>query len=89
MSYRKDGNTITMAAELSEEEYSSFLLGYGMTVGSLFEIDKSLGWLFVSILNRFLQGCHNFVPYEVPANRTQPFEPRYVQVVPRPEPPMP
>jgi hypothetical protein len=79
MSYQKNDNgTVTISATLRDEEMSWFLLAWGMIVGAMQGMDPRITWLLISMMNRFMEGNPEFVQYEVPADRTRPFQPEFL-----------
>lgn len=78
MSYQKnDDGTVTISATLRNDEMNSFLLAWGMVCGSMQGMDPRTVWLLIDIMNRFMRGNPNFVQYDIPADRTQPFRPKW------------
>lgn len=80
MSFQRDGNRITISAEIAEDEYALFLFSLGMFAAAAFKDNAEIGWFFISLVNRLLQGAPNFKQYEVPADRSQSFTPQHIAV---------
>lgn len=85
--FQRNGDRITISAELSEDEYTQFLFAYGMAEGAMFDRHPPLAWLLVSVMNRFEQGNPNFEQVEVPADRSRDYEYRHIRVIPLRSPP--
>jgi hypothetical protein len=87
MSFKREDGRVTISAEMSEEEFCSFVFASGMFLKTAFKNDPKYGWLFVSIMNRFMEGNPGFCQYEIPADRSEPFRMKHIQVVELPESP--
>ena len=82
MSFHREGQRITLTAEMSPLEYRSLVVALSMVTGQgrkLFRNLPELGWQYVSFVNELLDGDPAFTPYYLPSNRTVPFSLRHVK----------
>lgn len=88
MSYQKnEDGSVTISATLREDEWTGFMLAWGMWGASVEKQFPEISWLLLSMMNRFQDGNPNWTMYEIPADRTQPFTPRHIVIVDTPEAP--
>jgi hypothetical protein len=87
MSFKRENGRVTISAEMSEDELREFVFASGRVMVSAFEQQPELGWLYISIMNRFMEGDPSFHQYEIPADRSsEPFRMKPIQVAELPEP---
>lgn len=82
MPFSKDGDRISLSAEIDEEHYAGILLAFGVSAGVVFEnLGNPAGWRFIEVLNELLRGDPFFAPYAIPEDRSLPFQFRQIKFI--------
>jgi hypothetical protein len=77
MAFKQDGDRITVSAEYLTADTDSILVPLGMAAGFAFELGPERGWRYIEFLNDLFKDSPNWDTYEIPADRSQPFTPKY------------
>lgn len=81
MAFTRQGDTITISAELKEDDADAVLMAFGITTGLVFEhLGNRSGWRWMELLNQLFDGSGQFQPYAIPADRTTDFIPRHIHI---------
>lgn len=65
MGWSKEGRTIRVSAEFDQDDFIYIIMAMGACSGAGFKISEKVGFLLQELINKLLDECPFFTPYQI------------------------